>query len=337
MKVSICIPTYNRATHLNNCLHSIILNKSRSVIDYEICVSDNCSTDETEKVVRRAQKSIEIKYQRNHENYGLARNLLCVVKMAVGDFVWLVGDDDLLMPYALEKLDDLITNHPAVDFFYVNAYHLDAQFVQSFPEPFETSRLPKNMEPFSSWKNDGEMEFMALIDPRISFDFLGGMYLSVFRRESWMRNVGVLDESAMMDSRVFSNFDNTFPQLKIFSRAFYDSKAYFNSKPLCVCLSGVREWAPLSHLVQSVRLVEALEEYRKNGLSLIRYLRCKNFALNRFVPAMVWMFIHREQSGFVFINPLKLVLSNCLYPNFYFSTFSYIFRKVKKVCKKLVA
>ena len=65
MRLSICIPTYNRAFHLNNCLHSIISNKSRFAIDFEICVSDNCSTDETEKVVRRAQQSIDIKYNKN--------------------------------------------------------------------------------------------------------------------------------------------------------------------------------------------------------------------------------------------------------------------------------
>ena len=42
MNISICIPTYNRAKHLMNCLESISLNKNTSSIDYEICISDNC-------------------------------------------------------------------------------------------------------------------------------------------------------------------------------------------------------------------------------------------------------------------------------------------------------
>ncbi len=335
MRISICIPTYNRATHLSNCLQSIVLNKSRSTIDFEVCVSDNCSTDETEAVVRRVQASMDIRYQKNSENLGVHRNFLNVVAMARGEFVWLIGDDDLLMPNALEKLNHLIDSHPNVDFFYVNAYFLTAQYVQSFPQPFDTVNLPKKLKPFSSWLSCGEMEFMDLVDPKISFDFLGGIFLSVFRRENWKQNVGVLDESAIKDRRVFSHFDNTFPQLKIFSRAFANSKAYFNAEPLCVCLSGVREWAPMSHLVQSVRLVEALEEYRKNGLPFIRYVVCKNFALSRFMPALVWMIINREDSGYAYINPLKLILANCLYPNFYLSTFTYLFRQVKKRWTKI--
>jgi glycosyltransferase involved in cell wall biosynthesis len=330
VRISICIPTYNRAAHLSNCLQSIVSNKSRFTIDFEVCVSDNCSTDGTEKVVRRVQANMDIRYQKNSENLGVPGNFINVVAMARGEFVWLLGDDDLLMPYALEKLNILIGSHPRVDFFYVNAYFLTAEFVQSFPQPFNTVNLPKKLKPFSSWSNSGEMEFMDLVDPKISFDFLGGMYLSVFRRENWKQNVGVLDDSAVKDRRIFSHFDNTFPQLKIFSRAFANSRAYFNAEPLSVCLSGVREWAPMSHLVQSVRLVEALEEYRKNGLPFIRYILCKNFALSRFMPALVWMIIHREHSGYAYINPLKLILANCWYPNFYFSTFTYLFRQIKK-------
>ena len=37
--------------------------------------------------------------------------------MADGDFIWLIGDDDLLMPYAIEDLYKLIDGHPDVDFF----------------------------------------------------------------------------------------------------------------------------------------------------------------------------------------------------------------------------
>lgn len=32
------------------------------------------------------------------------------------------------------------------------------------------------MKPFSSWSNDGEKKFLDLIDPKISFDFLGGCF-----------------------------------------------------------------------------------------------------------------------------------------------------------------
>jgi glycosyltransferase involved in cell wall biosynthesis len=329
MKISICIPTYNRASHLANCLNSIILNKRRLGIDFEICVSDNCSTDQTEDVVRQAQESIAINYQINHKNLGMTTNFLNVVGMATGEFVWLIGDDDLLCPNALGELDGLIRRHQDVDFFYVNSYHLDSEYVSSFPQPFDTANLPENMKPFSPRTDSGEMMFMDLINPNISFDFLGGIFLSVFRRQNWIENANVLDACAVEDRRTFSHFDNTFPHVKIFAYAFANSKAYFNAKPLNVCLTGIREWSPMYPFVHSVRLVEALDEYRKNGLPFIAFLKCKNYALNNFIPEFVKMYLTRECSGFAYINPLRLILRNCLYPNFYLSIMYFISRKLK--------
>ena len=335
MKISICIPTYNRATHLANCLRSIISNKSKSSIDFQVCVSDNCSTDETEDVVRRAQASIAIKYKKNHRNLGMAKNILNVVEMADGEFVWIIGDDDLLLPNAIEELHELISKHQNVDFFYINSFHLTTQYVASFLQPFDTSHLPKDMTPFSSWTNSGEMRFMDLVNPKISFDFLGGIFLSVFRRRNWILNDNVLDGAGVSDPRTFSHFDNTFPHVKIFSKAFSKSKAFFNAKPLSVCLTGAREWAAMYPFVRSVRLVEALDEYRKNGLSDIKYLQCKNYALRTFLPDLAFMVINRESSGLVYVNPWSLIISNCFYPNVYLSLLYYFVRKLKAVLKVL--
>ena len=91
-----------------------------------------------------------------------------------------------------------------IDYFYINSFHLTAEFVFSFPQPFNTSNLPEKMEPFSSWTHSSEMKFMDLVDPKISFDFLGGMFLSVFRRENWISNVNIIDREALSDRRVFS-------------------------------------------------------------------------------------------------------------------------------------
>ena len=329
MQLSICIPTYNRAAHLANCLQSIISNKSRLAIDFQVCVSDNCSTDGTEKAVRSAQRNIAIKYQKTTSNVSVARNILNAVEMADSKFVWIIGDDDLLLPYAIEELSDLIVKYPNVDYFYVNSYQLTTKYIFSFPQPFDTANLPENMKPFSSWPTSSEIRFMDLIDPRISFDFLGGIYLSVFRRENWISNTHIIDEAILSSNRVFSSFDSTFPHVKIFARAFASSRAFFCAKPLSVCLFGAREWAPMYPFVRSVRLVEALGEFRKNGLPYIKYLRCKNFALRAFLPDLVYMLLNRDSSGFYYIKPISLITSNFLYPNFYFSVIYYLVRKLK--------
>lgn len=319
MRISVCIPTYNRAAHLTNCLHSMELWCEHFGTGFEICVSDNCSTDDTEAVVRRAQASMPIKYRKNADNLGIPRNFLNVVDMAEGDFVWLVGDDDLLVPDAIRRLLTLIAEHPNVDYFYVNAYHLTTEYVRAFPQPFTTDKLPATMKRFSDYPSGGEMPFLDLVDPDISFDFLGGMFLSVFRRQLWLNNREALDPGALADSRTFSHFDNTFPHVKIFARAFSGSTAFFNPDPMIVCLTGAREWAPMYPLVRSVRLVEALKEYRKAGLPYFKYLRCRNFALRNFLPDLARMLIRPAQSGLQYVSPFRLFVSNLLFPNLYLS------------------
>lgn len=300
-------------------------------LDFQLCVSDNASDDETEDVVRAAQEFVEIKYHKNKTNLGVARNVLNVVKMADGEFVWLIGDDDLLLPEALHRLYKLINAHQSVDYFYVNAFHLTTEFVFSFPQPFNTNFLPKSMEPFSLKQESSEMAFIDLINPKVSFDFLGGMFLAVFRREKWNQNVSEVDSGALEDGRVFSHFDNTFVHVKIFAKAFSNSPAYFASEPFSVCLTGAREWAPMYPFVRSVRLVEALAEYRQNGLPFRNYWRCKNFALRTFIPDLMYMIVHTDKSGYEYINPIRLILNNCLYPEFYLSFFRYAYRKFKEL------
>lgn len=335
-KLSICIPTYNRAECLANCLNSIFLNLNNADTSVQVCVSDNGSTDDTERVVRDAQKKIKIKYHKNNENIGIPRNFLNVVDMADGDFVWLLGDDDLLISSAIVDLLMLIDSRREVDFFYINSFHLTTEYVFSYPKPFDTNNLPQNMERFSSWTDSGQMNFIELINPKISFDFLGGMFLSVFRKEKWLKNSKVLDKNAIMDCRTFSHFDNTFPHVKIFAKAFSKSKAYFHAEPLSVCLTGAREWSPMYPFIRSVRLIEALKEYRKNGLPYLQYLKCKNFALGYFVPDLIYMIVHKDKSGYQYAQPFKLILTNCLYPGMYLSFLTYAHRKLKNMIGKSI-
>ena len=43
MKLSICIPTYNRPGQLPNCLNSICIAKQNSNLNFDVCISDNGS------------------------------------------------------------------------------------------------------------------------------------------------------------------------------------------------------------------------------------------------------------------------------------------------------
>ena len=51
MKLSICIPTYNRPNQLPNCLNSIYIAKKNTNLDFEVCVSDNGSNYDVQKII----------------------------------------------------------------------------------------------------------------------------------------------------------------------------------------------------------------------------------------------------------------------------------------------
>ena len=108
------------------------------------------------------------------------------------------------------------------------------------------------------------------------------------------------------------------------------SNAYFCKRIISVNLSGVREWSEYWPLIQSVRMIEMLENYRINGLSLWRYLYCKNFALRNFFPDYFKLIINRKKLGVTNINYPKLFFKNLLYPNVYLSIFYFIIRKIFK-------
>jgi glycosyltransferase involved in cell wall biosynthesis len=98
-RVTIAIPTYNRANKtLPQTLHSAL---DQTYENIEIIVSDNCSTDDTEQVVRRF--GANVKYVRQSENVGLNGNFNQCVDRATGDYVLLLHDDDLIDPDFVES------------------------------------------------------------------------------------------------------------------------------------------------------------------------------------------------------------------------------------------
>lgn len=328
MTLSICIPTYNRSAHLARCLQAAVVSARRAGGSVEICVSDNCSTDDTPEVVRAAQAAWPLRYQRTAKNIGAAANFLEAVGMARGEFVWLIGDDDLLLPESASTMVSLIEAHPGIDYFFVNAWRLSSSLVPSYPAPLELDAVRERLEAVSPQREDRELAFLSLVDPAVSFDFLLGIFLSVFRRTGWNAHTGVLDRDGLFDTRLGAHFDNTCPHAKIFAHAFARSRARIHAAPLSVTLHGAREWSPLYPLVRSVRLVELVDEYRRQGLPWRQYWRCRNYALRDFLPDLGYMIANRPRAGLHYVKVWRLLLANCLYPNFYASVIYYIVRKL---------
>lgn len=101
MKLSILIPTYNRAPFLIKNLEMLAgyIREGDFQKEIEIVVSNNQSTDDTdEKVKQFKNQNIDIQFQyfMQNENIGLEKNALFVLKEAKGEYVMYLGDDDYI-------------------------------------------------------------------------------------------------------------------------------------------------------------------------------------------------------------------------------------------------
>jgi glycosyltransferase involved in cell wall biosynthesis len=329
MDLSICIPTYNRPNQLPNCLNSIYLAKKNCNFKFEVCISDNASDYNVKEVVNKYKKKLNIKLDINKKNLGYQPNLLNAISISKGEFVWAIGDDDLLMPNSLKKIEDLLAKFKDVDFFYVNSYHLDYAYLNKFKKPFDTKNLPKKMEKVSKKKENMKCNFWDLVDYRVSFDFLLGNFLNIFRRKMWLENVNCLDRGLLKDKRVWSNFDNTCAHIKIYANAFKNSKAYFHAEALTVNAYGIREWKALYPFIEIVRLPEMLNYYRSRGLGLVKYIVNKNYALRNFSNYFFKILIRGKKGGLNYINFYRHFFLNLLYPNVYLSFFYFLYRKLR--------
>lgn len=329
MLLSICIPNYNRGKYLNNCLNSILIAKLFSSIKFEICISDNGSIDNISSIVNfyKKQKLI-INYKRSRKNLGFGANFHKVVKMAKGEFIWIIGNDDLLYPHALKKLERLFSKNKDVDFYFVNSSSLNSKFVFSHKQPFNTKKIPKGLKSFSQIKKNQKTKFFDLIDPSVSWEFLLAIFLTVYRRKKFVKSFNMLDKKQLYDRGVWSTIDNTAPHVKMFSHAFKNSKSYIQAKPLSVNLFGEKEWNYIYPFIMIIRIPEILDIYRKNGLPFVQYVKCKNYVFKHFLPYMFYILKNKDQSNYRYINFKQNVMKNIFYPNIYFFGIYFALRKI---------
>lgn len=97
IKISFCIPTYNRAAYLERALGRFETHYGFD-FPYEIVVADNASTDNTKEVAETfAAKGLPIRYHRRTTNGGAAANITSAFNHASGEYVTYHADDDFLI------------------------------------------------------------------------------------------------------------------------------------------------------------------------------------------------------------------------------------------------
>lgn len=108
--ISICIPTYNRAPFLKECLESITAQFSDQRIQetINIFILDNQSADNTKNVAESfTSKFDNILYIRDEQKRDISRGISKAASYGDGEYIWVFSDDDL---QTSESISTIIKN-----------------------------------------------------------------------------------------------------------------------------------------------------------------------------------------------------------------------------------
>ncbi len=108
MKISICIPQYNRIAYLLKSLKQI---EAQDYKDIEVVISDDRSDDNTEEAIKELQKNYKypIVFSRNEINLGYDANYRKCIELASGDYCIVIGNDDTIYePGSIRFLDEFL-------------------------------------------------------------------------------------------------------------------------------------------------------------------------------------------------------------------------------------
>ena len=110
--ISVVIPAYNAAKFLSDAIESIL---KQTFQDFEVIVIDDCSTDDTWKVIKSfAKKDSRIRPYQNKQNLGIAGNRNKGVSLAKGKYLVWQDADDISLSMRLEKQFRFMEKHSEV-------------------------------------------------------------------------------------------------------------------------------------------------------------------------------------------------------------------------------
>ncbi|AOY78700.1 glycosyltransferase family 2 protein [Moorena producens JHB] len=123
--VSIGMPVYNGANFIKDAIEGIL---SQTFEDFELIISDNASTDDTEEICRAyAAQDQRIHYYRNQKNLGGAYNYNRVFELSRGEYFKWAAHDDACAPDYLERCIEVLNRMPSVVLCYPRTLIIDTQ------------------------------------------------------------------------------------------------------------------------------------------------------------------------------------------------------------------
>jgi glycosyltransferase involved in cell wall biosynthesis len=263
--LSICVTTYNRAAWLSHSL-PLILKQTQPYQDVvEVVVCDNASPDNTRDVVRGLGHYANLYYHRNEKNVGMLGNLAVSSKKGRGKYIWVIGDDDLLVEGTIERVLVALIHHPETELVYLN-YSLTR-----FDQPqdlVDVAEVIRGARPVSqSRKDEFSLRVRDIADK--SENCFTAIYCLIYR-EDHARRAYQQDTSGAP----FSNLMTCVPTADYVCRNMFDRPGYWVGDPSVVVNLNV-SWMRYASLYILERFPDLFDLMQEKGADPARIDRLR--------------------------------------------------------------
>jgi glycosyltransferase involved in cell wall biosynthesis len=120
-KVNVCIPVYNGSPYIAESINSVL---AQTYEDFHLIICDNCSTDNTEEIVRSFNDP-RITFIRNEKNLGLVGNANRCIEHANGQYVNILHHDDIMLKDNLALKVRILDEHSNVGLVHSDVLLID--------------------------------------------------------------------------------------------------------------------------------------------------------------------------------------------------------------------
>lgn len=261
--ISICIPTYNRAKYLKECLDSIVSQFHKNINQrIEIIISDNNSRDQTTNIVKNYQKKYKsIRYFRNKKNIGAAKNAVRALNYANGSYIWFFSDDDL------QKEESLFTVISVID-----KYQPDAMLCNL---DLYSKNAKKLLDPnLLRIKQD-----IYLTSKKELFSFLETKF---FLPLDWYITCSantIISNKLLYENKKIMTATNIFPHSSLIYYNPKDYKIFIIAKPLVIFRGYNRRFGPKNELKFLIYWYKVLNTHNNDILFINRKSISRKFVL----------------------------------------------------------
>ncbi len=130
--ICVGLPVYNGEKYVAHAIDSVL---QQTYANFHLVISDNCSTDDTERICREyADRDPRVTYHRNARNVGAIRNFGQVAEWATSEYFAWIAHDDIWAPRFLEACAEALDRDPDVvsTFPAVQVIDQEGRFVEDF-------------------------------------------------------------------------------------------------------------------------------------------------------------------------------------------------------------